>query len=147
MNNDLLTAMLVAVTTLLSVLLVSQTVSAVLLWKLFRRQTPISTGFETEILDTMRRLDERVKPLPKPTVAPEDAEEMIDAIIEEGRRIGEQTAAHNRVNGHKITGQEKQRAAMTHIRKRIEALNLSIDFPLIAARLESSVRKDKEQTK
>lgn len=145
--SDSILVLLVSAIVLLTFLLVSTSIMAVILWRVAQRKTPISTGFEAEVIDAIRRLDERVKPLPKPTIDPADAEETIEKVIEEGRCVGEQTAAHNRVNGHKITGAEKQRAAMEHIRKRLDALNLSIDYALVAVRLESAVRKNKEQTK
>lgn len=72
-------------------------------------------------------------------------EAFIAEVVEEGRRIAEQSAAHNKSNGHKLRGAEKQRIAMDHIKKRISALNATVDLPLIAVRLESSIQKEKEQ--
>ena len=145
--NETIVVLLVAAIIILSFLLVATGIAGVILWQMAQRKSPVSTGFESEVLDTVRRLDDRVQPLPKPTIDPADAEEVIEKSIEEGRLVGEQTAAHNRVNGHKITGAEKQRAAMDHIHKRLDALNLTLDYSLIAVRLESTVRKNKEQTK
>ena len=71
--------------------------------------------------------------------------EALDELIEEGRRAGEQAADHNRANGHHFSGAEKQRVALGHIKKRMEAKGLSVDPAVIILQLENAIQKAKEQ--
>lgn len=114
-----------------------------LVW-IVRRRSPISTSFESEALDTLRRLDERVKPLPKPTLSPDALPAFIDALVSEAYDVGEKMGQHNATNGNKVTGRDKQREAMKYATARLQTVGLELSaFPEFARRIEAEVQKRK----
>jgi len=93
----------------------------------------------------LTNLDERVRPPSPPQIEPKVADEMIHSIVEEGRLIADQMAVVNARNGVVVSGAEKQREAMRHIKQRMEALNIPLVYRTVALRLEAAVSKSKEQ--
>lgn len=93
----------------------------------------------------LANLDERVRPPSPPQIEPKVADEMIHSIVEEGRLIADQMASVNARNGVVVSGAEKQREAMRHIKQRMETLNIPLVYRTVALRLEAAVAKSKEQ--
>jgi predicted TIM-barrel fold metal-dependent hydrolase len=91
----------------------------------------------------LSEMNEKMHP-EKPTMSPAEADAAVGKIVGEARLVGEQFADNNRANGHKVTGAEKQRAAMRYVKQRLEALNLTFDLAMVAGQLESEVRRAKE---
>lgn len=118
---------------LLAGILTTQVITVGMLWRLVSKLRPVDRGTVSVAAQAV------------PMITSGVTEAFIAEVVEEGRRIAEQSAAHNKSNGHKLRGAEKQRIAMDHIKKRISALNATVDLPLIAVRLESSIQKEKEQ--
>lgn len=114
--------------------------------ELHARKSPLSSSFESDALEVLRRLDERVQPLPKPTLPPASQPAYFDQLIREAYDVGEKMGAHNAANGIKVTGRDKQLEAVAYLRKNLEAVSLDPDFhlPLLARKLEAEVVRRKE---
>lgn len=114
--------------------------------ELYARKSPLSSSFESDALDMLRRLDERVQAPPKPTLPPETQVAYFDQLIREAYDLGEKMGANNAANGVKVTGKDKQREAISYLRRNLETVSLDPDFhlPLLARKLEAEVVRRKE---
>lgn len=114
--------------------------------ELHARKSPLSSAFESDALDVLRRLDERVQAPAKPALPPEAQPAFFDQLVREAYDVGEKMGAHNAANGLSVTGLDKQREAVAYLRKSLEAVSLDPDshLPLLVRKLEAEVIHRKE---
>ena len=92
----------------------------------------------------LSEVNEKLHP-ERPKLSPEEQEAAIADIVREARLVAEQMEANNRKLGHEVTGAEKQREAVRYITKRLEPLNIDLNYNAIALRLEAEVAGAKKE--
>jgi len=97
-----------------------------------------------DVKTILTEINEKLHPA-KPTMTPEEQEAAISGIVKEARLVAEQMEANNLKLGHEVTGAEKQREAVRYITKRLEPLNIDLNYNAIALRLEAEVAGAKKE--
>lgn len=107
----------------------------VLVWDLYRRKTPVSTGFEADVLDKLAQLNP--PPPPKPEVPLEVREAILTQAVTDAVATAEQYARQEKKANPKllVSGADKHREAMKVARQRLTTAGLDIDEPQLARRI------------
>jgi len=138
---------LVAVLVLLSIVATAALGFSIWAFRVLKRVTKVKgaeqLAFEAETTEILRRLDERVRPLPKPTISPDEVEKKLAEIAAEAYRAAEQMAEQNKKNGNKVTSADKQREAIRYVKQRVAELHVDTDMAVMAKRIESVVQEQR----
>lgn len=113
---------------------------------MIRLRTPVQvfipppvTQLSAETHALLNRLDERVKPLPLPPMAPDVAENLIVSAVRDSVAVAEQMAISNKKAGNLVSGAEKQREAMRVALLRLKTLGIEVHPSTLAHRIEAEV--------
>jgi hypothetical protein len=109
--------------------------------ELHARKSPLSSSFENDALEVLRRLDERVAAPLKPTLPSDQQSAFFDRVVAEAYEVGEKMGAQNAANGLKVTGSDKQREAVRYMRDNLAVVQLNPDefMSTLAKKLEAHV--------
>lgn len=121
--------------TLSGLQLAVSTFALYLAWQLHQRRTPVSTGFESQVLEKLERLNP--PPPPKPDVPVEVREAIINQAVNDGVLYAEQYARQVKRDYPKevVTGADKHGEAMKVARQRLETAGIQLGDSELARRI------------
>jgi hypothetical protein len=118
-----------------------------LTWEIHGRRTPVSTGFEADVLAKLEQLVP--PPPPKPAMAPEVREAIIEQAVVDAVFWAEQYARQLKQTHPKepITGVEKHGEALRQAKRRLEQAGVELTDAQLANRIASTFARLKGEGK
>lgn len=112
--------------------------SLYLAWDLHQRKTPVSTGFESQVLDKLAQLSP--PPPPKPAIPPEVAEAIISQAVTDGVFMAEQYAKQLKKANPKepVPSADKHHEAMKHAKQRLTTAGIELPEMELARRIAAT---------